>query len=179
MKTASKKFGVYAVVLGVAGVWLAWDKLGGGGPQAAAAAETPAAAVSGDSATVASATDNTQAVVMASVAQRLAEVCKARGVDVTKIDGLRDAFRPSAAWMPRQAAAPAGPTFDVNAFKSQHKLTVVLTGARGGQAVIDGRRLQVGEDGGGFKLVTVRKTSAVVSVSGRLVELPIESALGR
>lgn len=102
-------------------------------------------------------------VGLISVAQRLAEVARAQGVEGGPV---RDAF--SAPWKrgPIAGAGPDEPGEDAGGdvsgdFAQRHELSAVLLGGGGGCAVISGRLVRVGETLDGLRLLRVDEDRAV------------------
>ena len=100
------------------------------------------------------------------MADRLRELPEANAL---QLDKMRDAFTPSASWMP-QAPIPAVYPEDLDKAKAQdflnkHTLQAVMVNGAGGQAVIDNRCLKIGQKLDDFELISVSEHSAVM-VSG-------------
>jgi hypothetical protein len=83
----------------------------------------------------------------------------------------RDAFRPSAAWLPAAAAATpvaAEPTEKSKAevFVQSHTLQAVMISGDTSQVVINDKFLKLGQEMDGFKLVSVSQERAVLRTGG-------------
>ena len=145
---------------------------GGTGPATATASSTDAAEVvtanpiSDVKALVAmAATQQTHA----GLASRLSDFARHHAVDP---DGVRDAFAPSPAWVPPTTdASPTSPaaaepaSTAVTRFLQTHQLVAVMGGGEGRSAsvaIINGKTLRLGQSISGFRLVEVRRRSALL-----------------
>lgn len=164
-RTLPTKHKAYAAVLAAALVALAYDKGCGSGPPPARAA-VPVAEVAAPAAVAGPPSD--VPATLSDLAGRL----RALGVDPA--GDVRDAFAPPAAWAAERRADPAaaaGPA-DADAFRADHRLTVVLVGGGPGAAVIGGRLVRVGQAVDGYRLVTVTPRSAhLTGPAGTAVDL--------
>jgi len=141
-------------------------------PGTAGAAPTPAADVTDATAPVASALVPASATSGAGSEIRLPneELISDRlkaigGVD---LNGVRDAFAPPRQWVAaqhpvavRQERNPAAE------FTAAHRLNAVMASRGGGEAIVDGQLLHVGQRLGEFQLVAIDRQSAVF-VAGNL-----------
>jgi hypothetical protein len=101
---------------------------------------------------------------------RLARACSAR----TAPAGIRDAFAMPAPWAAELRAEvatskPAAPVGE--AFRTRHRLTAVMVDSAGGQAIVDGRCLKVGQSLDGFVLSSVQMRAVVFTNDEGSVEL--------
>lgn len=89
----------------------------------------------------------------------------------------RDVFTLPKPW--REAMQPAKPEEPpvppTERLTTKYRLMAVMVNGKGGQAIIDGKCLQVGQQRDGLKLISVRQDSAVVEVSGRRFRLKLEA----
>jgi len=167
----TKQRKVYLGVLAVGLVALVIDRafLGGGGvsPSSAEGAvippvKAPAGAMSPQQPNV-------------SIADRLAAATEAANASE-----LKDAFRPSDAWLAQlrpSADRPAVAPLDLaQSFSQRHRLMGVMLQTGGGKAIVDDRCMAVGEKMDGFTLVAVEKNSAVFTCGDSRAELKLPQA---
>jgi hypothetical protein len=109
---------------------------------------------------------------------RLARACSARAAPA----GIRDAFAMPASWAAelRAEVATSKPAVPVGeTFRARHRLTAVMVDSAGGQAIVDGRLLKVGQTLDGFVLSSVQMRTAVFTNDEGSVELRLpESSAG-
>ena len=110
------------------------------------------------------------------IAALFATIAEERGIDPTKVP---DAFRVPTAWLPRQG--PSGSAWDrpdAERFRAAHRLNAVMALESGGYAIVDGRRLRVGQEIDGFRLVEIRVRSIVLESAGLQIELTLSDTGG-
>ena len=90
------------------------------------------------------------------------------------LDNVRDAFHPALSWVgkpqeKKKAQKQLAPSNEnrVQEFLKNHRLQAVVVADGGGGAIINGRYLTIGQEIGGFTLVSVNKSS-VALMRGRL-----------
>ncbi len=171
MKSKTKK--IYASVVVLAAVAFVADRWVVGHAPATAEASTELA--------VASPTGVEVAAVQKAEAQRTlaARLREAADAEQLNLADVRDAYRPCAAWVAVQPAVSA-PAVTSNAaaveFRQHHRLDAVMTNARGGFAIIDGKTVRPGQKLDGFKLLRVGERTAVLSANGSIVEMNLDPA---
>ncbi|MDB5299746.1 MAG: hypothetical protein JWO87_1409 [Phycisphaerales bacterium] len=104
---------------------------------------------------------------LASLSSRLTKAAEADGTDP---DQVRDAFRPSAVWVVKAVETARGSSA-ADHFRDQHHLLAVMSGTRGGIAIINGKTVRKGQTIDGFRLTSVRERSAVFENADGAVEL--------
>ena len=174
--TVTKSQKIWLGVLGVAVAALAVNQLAGG-PAAPPAGVTRPVGADPRSASPAVRAGPTAAVTMvglsgfdAPLAARLDDLRRRLG-DGPSI--VRDAFAPPAAW----AGAPSDDR--AAAFEHGHVLTVTLQSGGGGQAVVDGDLVAVGQQVDGFRLASVgRRRATFVAADGTRAELSLPGSGG-
>ena len=106
---------------------------------------------------------------IASLATRLTLVAKAEEL---KLDGMRDAFRPPAAWVgTTRVVTPDEMAVAARDFQSRKLTAVIMRNSGRGVAIVDQRTVGVGQSLDGFVLVAVKERSAVFRRGGQRVEL--------
>lgn len=94
-----------------------------------------------------------------SLALRLAAMARQHQLTAADVD---NAFEPSVAWIATPIAPPPAPLPSPGReFEARHKLTAVVTNARGGLAMVDGKPLEVGQELEQFVLIAVTPTTAM------------------
>lgn len=94
-----------------------------------------------------------------SLAHRLAAVARQHELTIADVD---NAFEPSTTWIAEPIAPPPAPLpSPATQFEARHKLTAVVTNARGGLAMVDGKPLEIGQELEQFVLIAVTPTTAV------------------
>jgi len=90
----------------------------------------------------------------------------------------RDVFALPKPW--REAMQPAEPEEPpappTEQLTTKYRLMAVMVNGDGGQAIIDGKCLQVGQQQDGLKLISVAQDSAVVEVAGQRFRLRLEAS---
>jgi len=161
----TKERKIYAGLFLVALCALVGDQIFSG-PSAASAADTEPVA----SATVhAAAPAVTQhSAIIKQLAQRLRTLDHDEALSASAVS---DPFKLSKSW----ESASDGPTDNrVWAFNQRHHLTAVMvSGARGGSAIIDGDLVRVGQSLEGFKLIEVSTRSATFECNKQLARLAL------
>jgi hypothetical protein len=91
---------------------------------------------------------------------------------------VRDAFRPSQAWLAVLFPPPpeAPPESKPESRKPVHRLTAVILDKNGDRAIVDGKCLHVGQEIDGVKLISVGQRSAILESRGTRVELKLETS---
>jgi hypothetical protein len=106
------------------------------------------------------------------LAARLQEAAK---VQQLQLSDVQDAFRVSSKLMPpKETAAAAAPVDPAVEFMSKHKLTAVMSNARGGMVMIDGKTFLPGQAIDGFTVVVVQPTGAVLRNGAVTIELSMD-----
>jgi hypothetical protein len=172
MKLNTQKV-VYLGVMGLAAVAFAADRWFFSPAAASAQTVTQSQAAGSNAAgtpkTAVAATGQDGLAGLASLSQRLQAAADSDGVDVTQV---KDAFRPSALWVSKPEASAKGVT-TADHFRSQHQLLAVMSGTRGGIAIINGKTVRRGQTIDGFRLTSVRERSAVFENTDGVVELAL------
>ena len=110
-----------------------------------------------------------------SLAGRLKAFAAARSPQTPR---SRDVFALPKPW--REAMKPIQPEVAPQPPKEQlttkYRLMAVMVNGSGGQAIIDGKCLQVGQQQDGLKLISVAQDSAVVEVAGQRFRLRLEAS---
>ena len=111
-----------------------------------------------------------------SLAQRLSQVANPPGAAALDLEHVPDAFRPSAVLIGNTKPEPVTVTELHDAAKEfyekyKDKLTMVLTNGDSGVVIIDKKRLSIGQQIDGFRLVAVKAGSAVLWRGSQRVEL--------
>jgi hypothetical protein len=110
------------------------------------------------------------------LAQRLSQAANPPGGPALDLEHVPDAFRPSAVLTGATKAEPVTVTEQHDAAqefydKYKDKLTMVLKNGDGGVVIIDKKRLSIGQQIDGFRLVAVKAGSAVLWRGTQRVEL--------
>lgn len=147
---------IYVLILALAAIALAIDRVFLPPPQDASATHGAALAVTSAAVDL----DDLDALVSeievpmprhVVIGHQLDALARQRGL---RPQDVRDAFRPSAAWPDRGAVT--GPSRSVaERFKAAHELTAVMAAGPDGYAIVDGRTLFIGQVLDGFTLVSV------------------------
>ena len=121
-----------------------------------------------------------QAQAKAAVSSRqhgpsLADRLEAAGQKTADLSAVRDAFRPAPEWVAelRPEAQQVRTVSAAESFLHQHRLTAVMTDGNGGQAVVDGKCLRIGQEIDGFVLSSVGRRTAVFTSGEVSVELKL------
>jgi len=181
MKKLTKRQIACIIICGVALLALVCDRLllsDQTGPQSAAAAPRQTASarrgVPRPQATAAPAPSK-----RTPIRRRLADLAERMTFD-SDTDG--DAMRPSDAWLAeltpaddvKVAPPPVVGESPTAAFRRSHRLEAVMLRDRGGQAVVNGRMLSVGETLDGFRLTGLSTTSATFESGEKTVVLTLK-----
>ena len=80
---------------------------------------------------------------------------------------LSDPFQVPTEWLPETPDPHPGPIIepddpDVKTFRENHRLNAVMALESGGYAIVDGRRLRMGQEIDGFRLTEIRSRSIVL-----------------
>jgi hypothetical protein len=173
----------YASILGVCVAALAVDRLFLSPPDNAAAGSVTSSAAlpANDAELIAEATrpSRTLEIPETTVASRFEDIATERGLDPTAVP---DVFRAPAHWLPDEPTTE-GPIIEddpegaerASKFLSSHRLNAVMAQGERGYAIIDGKRLQIGEALDGFRLREVHRRSVVLEDDGLEVTLELPS----
>lgn len=175
----SKQRQILLGVLGLGIVVFAIDRFVlGGGPAPAGAAPYAAAASSADSLAASSplpALVSLPAPNPDSIARRLAQYAKDARLDTADV---REAFKPSEAWVPRNASTPGVTTVPLEVkqdprlvFTQRHRLSAILGSGPTAVAIVDDVPLRPGEAIDGFILEAVTERAATFASPAGRVEL--------
>jgi biotin carboxyl carrier protein len=168
MKLNTQKV-VYLGILGLAAVAFAADRWVFG--PAAASAQPVGAGVAHAAPKIVAAGPSQDALAgLASLSSRLT---KAAGEDGVNLDQVKDVFRPSAVWAVKQVETAKGASL-ADEFREKHQLLAVMSGTRGGIAIINGKTVRKGQTIDGFRLTSVREKSAVFENADGIVELALK-----
>lgn len=137
------------------------------GPSRAAAADSEVVA-SAPVHTAPAATPVAHSAITNQLAQRLRTLDHDQALSAS---ALSDPFKVSKIW----DGAADGPTVNrIWAFNQRHHLTAVMvSGARGGSAIIDGELVRLGQSLEGFKLIEVSTRSATFECNKQLARLTL------
>ena len=168
----------YAYILGACALAFLVDRLflstgeAEAGEQEGPGATTPATATTRDPLLIAS-------IPRTPLADRFATLAEERSIDLTN---MSDPFQVPAEWYPDEPGA-TGPVVetdhpDVDVFRKTHRLNAVMALESGGHAIVDGRRLGIGQELDGFRLVEIRSRSIMLESRQHLrVELKLLDAV--
>jgi hypothetical protein len=139
------------------------------GPNAASADVEPAAvATARPASSPASASVSPRAAMTVQLAERLRTLDHDQALSAT---ALSDPFKLSKSWDGLSDAPADGQAWS---FSRRHRLTAVMvSGARGGSAIIDGQLVAVGQSLEGFKLVEVSTRSATFEHDKQIARLTL------
>jgi len=110
------------------------------------------------------------------LASRLEEMAAEYELDPLQVE---DAFRPSTSWLPERPVEEPVSTDDWESaaeaarFIERHRLSAVMANGRAGYAIVDGKRLRIGQQLDGYTLVEVGPRSATLEAHGRRIELTL------
>jgi len=180
----SKRQKILVVSLAVSLLALVYDRLQLGSnpirPSPAAGSVIPDAPVAEPGAALPTAAGaNSSKTPKSTLTDRLEDLAKAR-----RLDGMdvRDAFRPPEGWMPRIAVQhptpPASEADKARRFAEEHPLKAILVGPGGSRAIVDDQCLRIGQELGGFELVSINNRSVVLVSNGVRVTLRLASEPG-
>lgn len=168
----------YAGILGACALALVVDRLflapgeaDAGEPGSPTATTTGAAPVTRDSLPV-------PAIPRKPLADRFATLAEERSIDLAS---MPDPFQVPAEWYPDEHGT-IDPIVEldtpaVEEFRKAHRLNAVMALESGGYAIVDGRRLRIGQEIDGFELMEIRARSIVLrSESHGHVELKLLDA---
>ncbi len=94
---------------------------------------------------------------------------------------IRDAFKPSTAWLADVSIAAVHRGFDpmiAKAFSDSHQVKLIFKNANGGQAIVNGRLVHPGDVLDGFRLETVANNYVRFSSNLTFVDLHISGNIG-
>ena len=93
---------------------------------------------------------------------------------------MADPFQVPAAWLPDDAGGVIQELIDpiAETFRATHRLNAVMAHQQGGYAIVDGRRLRIGQEIDGFELIEIRVRSIVLESPPLRVELSLLDAAG-
>ena len=95
-------------------------------------------------------------------------------------DSMRDAFLLDDVWLaelqPPQGAAALDTPDSVRQFRATYRVSVIMLVGDGGSALVNGQVIRVGQDLGGFRLVSLTPTTATFERGTTRVELALPSA---
>ena len=108
------------------------------------------------------------------LAERLRTLSETQSLDVSRV---RDAFCLAPAWSAelRPPAVPVPQVDQTLKLMQNHRLMAVMVGPDGGYAVVDGKRLLVGQERDGIKLVSVNENSAILESGGIRFQLKLDT----
>jgi hypothetical protein len=168
MKITTKQK-VYAALLTIGVIALGLDK-GLGGPSTADASPATAELAAADGA----------AQVSGTSAPGISLVSELQGISSNAFDprSAHDAFVPGKCWTsPRFGPATVGQAqLTAGDFQRGHRLSALMLSANGGQAVINGQLVRVGQTVDGFKLAAIGPNRATLLNGDNRVELHMECA---
>ena len=171
---------IYASVLGVALVGFALDRTLLAPDGAAAGETTPPAATGMDTVSI-MATPMPIPVAAAptrTLALSFRELAARRGL---KLEDISDPFTVPNHWLPDEASIPIETSTGVSPgrrYLASHQLNAVMENAQGGSAIVDGKRLRIGDELDGFRLVLIQRRSVVMEGEGVRVTLALPALSG-
>ena len=168
MKITTKQK-VYAALLSIGVLALGLDR-GLGGPSTADASPATAELAASDGAPPLSSTSATTVSLVSQLQATSSGSFDPRSA--------HDAFVPGKCWAPAHTGAATVGQAQITAsdFKRDHRLWALMLSTQGGQAVINGQLVRVGQTVDGFKLVAIGPNRATLLNGDNRVELHMEAA---
>ncbi len=169
-KRCASVLGVCLLAFVVDRLLLAPGAADAGEPGTTAATTPPPTATNGDRAP-------TLSIPRKQLAERFAALAEEHEIDPANV---ADPFRVPTAWLPDDGTtgSPESNHPDAETFGRTHRLNAVMALKRGGYAIVDGRRLRIGQQIDGFELVEIRARSIVLESSTIRVELKLSDTGG-
>jgi hypothetical protein len=163
----TKERKIYAGLLVLAACAFIGDQVFSGPTEAAASADV-AVATAPAAKPLAPAAEPIRSTITTRLAQRLRALDHDQALSAT---ALSDPFKLSKTWGSGSGSPADGQAWS---FSQRHRLTAVMVaGARGGSAILDGELIRVGQSLDGFKLIEVSTQSATFECNKQLARLTL------